>query len=170
MIEIDPAKRSVYFYYLARAAKRQYDREIRRRQAEAGIRKLKKLDTKHIHSHLNKLEGHLKRVSGQEQLIKEMQEKEEKTHGRIKYRIRELDEKLGKYLATAKSRKKRIKELEEKIRKKFKLKKEKVEELKKTMNKLTEIYEEAKEEYDNEMVERLGERIRKLRAKIHLMG
>ncbi len=171
MIEIDANKRAVYLFYLARAAHRYNERERLHEQAEVGIKKLRKLDTKHIHEHMDELSEHLDHIAVQEKYIVEQQKEEELIHKDLKSKINVLEDKLGKYLKTQEGRKKRIKELEEKINKKFETKKEKAEQLKKDIRRLTLIYQKAHQsrKYSKEALKQIHERIQELRKKVHLI-
>lgn len=171
MSEVDAAKRSVFFYYLARAAAKAQKREILREQARVGIKKLRKLDTKHIHSHMEELKGHLDHISAQERHILEQQKDEEQVHKSIKKKINVLEGKLGKYLKTEKARKKRIKELHSKIEKRFKVKKDHIKRLREDLHELSEMYAKASKsgKYSKEALKTIHQRIRKLRTSLHLM-
>jgi hypothetical protein len=98
--------------YLGRAYKRQQDRELARKKIRLEISKLKKISTASMRKYVQKLEHSIGNAIRKEKHILSKQREEDLEHSDISQRIREIEERLARYLQVHEERARRVKILE----------------------------------------------------------
>jgi len=65
---VDREKSRIFLHYLANAAKKVQERELRHRKTEIAVKQFNKLDTVHLDKQLGTIEDHLQQALRQEQM------------------------------------------------------------------------------------------------------
>lgn len=165
---IDRNKASVLLNYLAKASYRETKRELKKRQLEAGLHRLKKLNTEELKKHVGHLEHGVAEVEERSRLIEQRQQSEEKSHVNIADRLDRLHKHLEQYKNKQVNFDKKIIEVEKDYDDKFAERKEKIKHLKNDLKRLKRAYDKVKasKKYSKQQLIAFGKRILKLKEKI----
>ena len=71
---VDREKSKLFLHYLARAAKKTDERELRHRKTEIAVKQLKKLDTERLSGELSNIEDHVQKALRQEKMLADLGE------------------------------------------------------------------------------------------------
>lgn len=163
----DASSARLMLAYLGHSLKKHQDREIARKKIRLEIQKLKNISTASMRKYLKRLEHSVGDAIKKEQHILKKQHDEDLEHSDINQKIREIEERLERYLQVHEERAQKVRLLESIYTTEQKTARQQLIMARKALSRAQKIYASAKKSKKNkEQLALIKEQMSSLHAKI----
>jgi hypothetical protein len=154
--------------YLSRANKHYDERQFARQKLRIELKKLKRISPESMKRYIKDLESSIGEAIKKEQRILKHQQKEEVFHGDLNDRIKELEDRLARYITIHEMRAQRVKLLENAMATEVLGKKEQFSAIRRSLDKAERIYASAKRDkrHSREQLTAVRRSLDVIRAKV----